>query len=273
MRKNKANFHTKIISGFYVFIRGGALWLSLLLIFLLMINSVRLAQKTKQYNGYSELNGYYGIRISPNIDSSDAEMQKLDDALITFFKSTNGEQSRLFSVGNQVELYNDGFISQEDLDFKDYTVTVNETCLMEHPVYDINGTAVEITGNPNEDYLLIPDNLKNMEDAIISVITAENVSTAQIPHYITNQDYMIHITNAEQQILFEQALKSSGLSDFVMQVYSLSNDFFHEVKKNIVLFNNTNYYNKLAHCTRYVYFYTKAAFNYSNRKCSCSSHH
>ena len=284
--------------GIFTLLRGAALWLALMITILLFVNGIRVVENAKQYSGYRDLAGYYGVRISPNIDVSEEGIQRLDDALVAFYRATNGENSRLFSVGSQVMLYNDGFISREELDFKEYVVTVNMTYLKEKPVYGTDGSVVRITGNSEEDYLLVPEKYRDreaelkqyyqenntflryyvddakaygikaaheqkhtliplniiyvsdgqrhrmnnladsgklqgvIEDPIIKVVTTENVSPAQIPHYVTNQDYLVRISDAEQRQVFEQVLKDTGLAGFIMQVYSVKDEAGKNLKLN-----------------------------------------
>lgn len=164
--KNMKNINNKVSLGFVILFRGVAFFAALLIMVLLLNNATYLCMKLKRYNVYLGLNDYYGITISPDIDTSINGIQRLDDALVSYFKKTIGNNSRLFSVGSQVMLYNDGFIDKTELNIRDYTITVNEAYLKENPVYDTNGKAVEILGETNEYYLLVPEKYRDIETDI-----------------------------------------------------------------------------------------------------------
>jgi len=152
-----------IIVCFSIVLRGVVNTATLLMLILIIQNGGRLVKELTRYNVYTSLNGYYGISISPDIDVSKTGIRKLDDALVSFFKESNGEESILISPGNQVRLYNDGFMEYQELEVKDYVITVNEAYLKKYPIYDTDGKAVEITGDRTENYLLVPAKYMLME--------------------------------------------------------------------------------------------------------------
>jgi len=83
---------------FLFIIKGAATTAALFMMLLFFSNSRRLIQQFQQYKLYSSLSGYYGISISPDIDASPENIQKLDDALVEFFLRTNGSESLLLNV-------------------------------------------------------------------------------------------------------------------------------------------------------------------------------
>ena len=107
-----------IIVCFSIVLRGVVNTATLLMLILIIQNGGRLVKELTRYNVYTSLNGYYGISISPDIDVSKTGIRKLDDALVSFFKESNGEESILISPGSQVRLYNDGFIDHQELEVK-----------------------------------------------------------------------------------------------------------------------------------------------------------
>ncbi len=294
----KGRHRKKVYLVILALFKGVALYTMLLLLLLILNNSNRLFQTFRKYDQYHALDGYYGIRISPEIDISESGLQKLDEALVRFFKATNGDNSRLLSVGTQISLYDNGIISFEEMDTKDFIVTVNETYLRECPIYDLNGNEVRITENLDQDYLLVPEKYRSMseklktyheenntflryfiedskkmgmeaahnqvheiiplnliyikdeqfvevynmngrgklnaivKEPLVKIVTNDNVSDAQIPHYITHQDYLIKITDDNRNSIY-QALKESGLEDFVMEIYSVWAEYRHNIIQNI----------------------------------------
>lgn len=294
----KSKHRKKVYLVIVALFKGVALYAALLLLLLILNNSNRLFQTFKQYEQFHSLDGYYGIRISPEIDVSESGLQKLDETLVRFFKATNGVNSRLLSVGTQISLYDNGLISFEEMDIKDFIITVNETYLRECPIYDLNGNEVRITENLDQDYLLIPEKYRSMSEELktyheknntflryfiedskkmgmeaahnqvheiiplnliyvkdeqfievynmnvrgkfnalvknplVKIVTNNNVSDAQIPHYITHQDYLIKITDDNRNSIYH-ALKESGLEDFVMEIYSVWEEYRRNIIQNI----------------------------------------
>lgn len=281
-------------------LKGVTLAVTLFIVVLFMQNSNILIQKLQSYGYYNSIKTHYGLSISPDLDVSEEGLEILDKALVSFFYETNGASSVLFSLGSQVQLYNEEFITEEELELRDFVVTVNETYLMEHPIYDTNGEKIQITGKKNENYLLVPvkyqpmenelkkyyeenntflkyylDDLKKMgieeahaqkhktiplniiymkdnqsfripnysggklngiiEDPMIDVITNDNVSIAQIPSYVTNQDYLIKINSPGELQNMEQILINTGLNQFVMEFASLNHQYVKELKENAIV--------------------------------------
>lgn len=60
----------------------------------------------------------------------------------------------------------------------------------------------------------------------------KNISDAQIPHYITNQDYLIRITDNNSAFI-DQQLKASGLDSFVMKIDSVVRQYKKTLITNI----------------------------------------
>lgn len=265
----------------------------------ILSNSRRLIQQFQQYKLYSSLSGYYGISISPDIDASPENIQKLDDALVEFFLRTNGSESLLLNVDTQILLYDEGFITRNELKDKDFVITINEAYLSKHPIYDTGGKPVALPENKTENYLLVPekyrsqeqefkayyeenntflryyiDDLKamgieaaheqkhdiiptniiyisngqsyqvyNMEpngiyhstltDPLVSVITNENVSTAQIPAYTTHRDYLVKADTPKRLAQLNQIIRETGLDTFLREFAPISQQYFSSLRMNI----------------------------------------
>ena len=148
---------------FLFIIKGAATTAALFMMLLFFSNSRRLIQQFQQYKLYSSLSGYYGISISPDIDASPENIQKLDDALVEFFLRTNGSESLLLNVDTQILLYDEGFITRDELKDKDFVITVNEAYLSKHPIYDTGGKPVALPENKTENYLLVPEKYRSQE--------------------------------------------------------------------------------------------------------------
>lgn len=285
---------------FTTILKGVTIAVTLLMLVLLVNNSFWLYQRLEKYGSYNSLKEYYGISISPYIDASEEGLQKLDDALVLFYKKTDGKDSILLNVETQVLLYDGGFIDKDELDIKDYAISINETYLREHPIYDVKGKAVKITGNKKENYLVVPvkyqgmeaeikeyyeenntflryyiDDLKKigieaannqkhitipthiiyiadgqtckvynmyiggklnciLKDPLISVITTENVSIAQIPGYVTNQDYLIKVDRSSKLRDMEKAIKETGLDRYLLNFSPVINQYYSDLKINAV---------------------------------------
>lgn len=284
---------------FLFIIKGAATMTALFMMLLFFSNSRRLIQQFQQYKLYSSLSGYYGISISPDIDASPENIQKLDDALVEFFLRTNGSESLLLNVDTQILLYDEGFITRDELKDKDFVITVNEAYLSKHPIYDTGGKPVALPENKTENYLLVPekyrsqeqefkayyeenntflryyiDDLKamgieaaheqkhdiiptniiyisngqsyqvyNMEpngiyhstltDPLVSVITNENVSTAQIPAYTTHRDYLVKADTPKRLAQLNQIIRETGLDTFLREFAPISQQYFSSLRMNI----------------------------------------
>lgn len=271
-----------IYSILFFFIKGAATIVLLFLMFFFFSTTHTLVQELWQYKLYSPLTNFYAVSISPSIDVSRENMQELNDALVKFFFRTNGPESLLLNVDTQILLYDQGFIRHDELEDKNFVITVNETYLTKNPIYDTAGNPVLLPENKEENYLLVPekyrshaqefkdyyeenntflkyyvDDLKtmgveeahqikhdriptniiyisngqsyhvpNMEpdgkykctltDPLVSVITNENVSIAQIPAYLTNQDYLVKADNQNQLSELHQIIRETGLDAFLL---------------------------------------------------------
>lgn len=271
-----------IYSIFFFFIKGAAAIVLLFLVFFFFSTTHTLVQKLWQYTLYSPLANFYAVSISPSIDVSRENMQELNNALVKFFFRTNGPDSLLLHVDTQILLYDQGFICRDELEDKNFAITINEAYLTKNPIYDTAGNPVLLPENKEENYLLLPekyrshaqefkdyyeenntflkyyiDDLKtmgveeahqqkhdriptniiyisngqsyhvpNMEpdgkykctltDPLVSVITNENVSIAQIPAYLTNQDYLVKADSQNQLSELHQIIRETGLDAFLL---------------------------------------------------------
>lgn len=294
----------KIVSIFLLIVRGAAFFAALLFLHLFINNTTGALSMFTNRDEYAKLKHHVGISISPYIDMSEEGMAKLDKTILAYFKATNQDGGWLFSLGNQLLMYNDGFIPEEEVLLTDYVVTVNSRYLALNPVYDTQGNVVVIPDDSEEYYLLIPEkfrekeeeikrhfieentvlryytedvermgivkaseekhdllpltilytkdnqrhfiqnsmfrgNLKNyVTDPLIRVVTANTVSAAQVPHYLTHQDYLVDVVNDPGLTKLNSILEETGLGEFVFHVnvpYETYEATIHNAGKAILM--------------------------------------
>lgn len=284
---------------FFIIIKGAATLAALFIMLLFFSNIRHLVWQIRQYGLYSPLADYYGISVSPDIDTSEENMQKLDDALVEFFLKTNDSESLLLSVDTQILLYDEGFITRDELENKDFVITVNEAYLSRHPIYDTKGNPVVLPENKQENYLLVPEKYRSQEqefkayyeenntflryyiddlktmgieaahqkkhdiiptniiyisngqsfkvynmdpggkyrctltDPLISVITNENVSPAQIPAYTTHRDYLVKADTPQRLEQLNQIIRETGLTAFLRDFSPVCQEYFSSLKMNL----------------------------------------
>lgn len=72
-----------------------------------------------------------------------------------------------------------------------------------------------------------------IKDPIIKIVTTKNVSTPQIPNYITAQKYILNINNNEKAI--NDSLQNTGLKESVFKTRISYASFSNLLKKTILI--------------------------------------